>query len=181
MFGKKQKQPHPRIALIGFRGVGKSSVAKKMLGIWETKLMSLDSYIKEKHGRSIADIVDTKGWNFFREEERIALKEICDSEKSPLLLDLGGGIVEGKDLSRNLENIELLKNQFFTIYLFISKEKILDRLRHLHQGKHRPSLEENLDSVYDRREAWYQEAASAIIDLTDTAGTEGFRRVIRNL
>ena len=87
---EKEKQPHPRIALIGFRGAGKSSLAKKMLGVWETELISLDPYIEEKHGSSIADLVDAKGWNFFREEEKIALKEICDEGTSPLLLDLGG-------------------------------------------------------------------------------------------
>ena len=119
----KERQPYPRIALIGFRGVGKSSVGQRLSNIWETRYISLDHYNEKKLRSSIVDIVRDQGWNFFREKERLALKEIYDTEKPPILLDTGGGIVEGPGQSKSLENIELLKKKFFTVYLFISKRR----------------------------------------------------------
>ena len=177
----KEKQPYPRIALIGFRGVGKSSIGQKLSDIWETNYISLDSYIEKKLKSSVVNIFREKGCKFFREQEELSLKEIYDIEKPPVLLDTGGGIIEGPDESKSLENIKMLKKKFFTIHLFIFKEEILNRLQNMDQGSHRPQLDGHIGDIYDRRQAWYQEASSAIINVTNTIEEESLRRVIKNI
>ena len=64
------------IALIGYRGTGKSVVGKlagKRLGM---KCIGMDARIVEKAGKSIPEIVEEQGWTAFRDLESEVVREL---------------------------------------------------------------------------------------------------------
>ena len=57
------------IVLIGYRGTGKSTVAKILGQRLGQKIISTDAEIVKEAGQSIPQIVEQFGWDYFRERE----------------------------------------------------------------------------------------------------------------
>ena len=96
-----------RIALTGFMGVGKSSVARHLAHRIKTKRLDLDHYIEEQTRRTIAEIIDTDGIEKYREIETASLQELLETT-DVRILSLGGGTWT------EAANRELLKQNGFT-------------------------------------------------------------------
>ena len=64
------------IYLIGFSGVGKTSVAKKLAKDLNLKYMDTDELIEKKYKASIKKIFEKSGEIYFREIESDILKKI---------------------------------------------------------------------------------------------------------
>jgi len=79
-----------RIALTGFMGVGKSSVARHLSFLLRRERVDLDSVIEECEQRSIVDIIDNDGEAAYREIETKCLERVL-SESTASILSLGGG------------------------------------------------------------------------------------------
>ncbi|KXK02120.1 MAG: shikimate kinase [Acidobacteria bacterium OLB17] len=79
-----------RIALTGFMGVGKSSVARHLANLSGSRRVDLDSYIEASEGRPIARILDSDGEPAYRRIETAALAKLLANEPAPIL-SLGGG------------------------------------------------------------------------------------------
>ena len=91
-----------RIALTGFMGVGKSSVARHLSGLLDCGRTDLDYAIEHFEGRRIADIIDTDGEPAYRAIETAALVRVL-AEPGLRILSLGGGTwmsPENRDLIR---------------------------------------------------------------------------------
>ena len=80
----------PLIALTGFMGVGKSSVARHLSHLLETERADLDARIESAQGKTIAQFIDLMGEAKFRDVETLALKELLQNSR-PGVLSLGGG------------------------------------------------------------------------------------------
>ncbi|MCX5901656.1 MAG: shikimate kinase, partial [Proteobacteria bacterium] len=79
------------IVLTGYRGTGKSAVARllaKKIG-WES--LSLDAMIARQEGRTIPEIVDASGWEYFRDAESACIAELAGRDR--VILDTGGGAI----------------------------------------------------------------------------------------
>ena len=93
------------MVLIGGRGCGKSSVCRLLRAADKRfTLLNLDEMIARKAGTSIPEIVQGKGWVYFRELEfqvcrEVAGQAVCDGEW--LLIDAGGGVVVDLDEEGN--------------------------------------------------------------------------------
>ena len=96
-----------KIALTGFMGVGKSSVARHLARLLNCKRVDLDHVIEETEGRSIAKIIDSDGETAYRDIETLNLKRVTD-ETTARIISLGGGTWT---LERNRE---LLRSAEFT-------------------------------------------------------------------
>jgi shikimate kinase len=96
-----------RIALTGFMGVGKSSVARHLEHLTGCRRIDLDSLVEESAGRTIADIIDNQGMDSFRKLEAEILTGVLEID-SGCILSLGGGTwtIPG--------NRELIKHHGFT-------------------------------------------------------------------
>lgn len=178
--GQRTALSRPRIALIGFRGVGKSAIARRLCEIWNIPLLSLDEQIERQTGARIEDIVKTSGWQYFRDLEYAELSRAASLER--VLLDCGGGIVEEADGSRSERKIALLRQNFFCIYISASEEKLLARLKNLARNASRPALSaadspESLIEIFRRREPLYLELAHTVVDVTDTNVAESAFRI----
>lgn len=174
-----------RIALVGFRYTGKSTIAKGLSRRWNLPVISTDDEIEKKYGESISSLVSKNGWDFFRNSELDLLIKV-QSEKKRIILDTGGGIVEGKNFKKGQEKIDILKNNFFTIFLFITEDTLMNRIHHIdtekeHQ-KQRPRLSQKdsyseLIQIYRKRRAWYKEAAHVVVDISDAGVYDSIRRI----
>ena len=79
-----------RIALTGFMGVGKSSVARHLANMLRCKRIDLDAFIEANERRKIAEIIDTDGEAKYRRIETSNLRRLLDASDTKIL-SLGGG------------------------------------------------------------------------------------------
>jgi shikimate kinase len=96
-----------RVALTGFMGVGKSSVARHLAHILRCQKVDLDYFIEEKQDRRIAEIIDGDGIERYRLMETEYLTNLLDGSDARIL-SLGGGTWTIP------QNRKLLKEQGFT-------------------------------------------------------------------
>ena len=79
-----------RLALTGFMGVGKSSVARHLEHMTGCKRLDLDTIIEDVNRKSISELIDVDGIERFREIETSILRDIVE-RKGGCILSLGGG------------------------------------------------------------------------------------------
>jgi shikimate kinase len=182
--GAPRAKIHPpkkkRIALIGFRGVGKSAIARRLAEYWEMPLLSLDEKIERDEGIRIDEIVKQHGWQYFRDREWASLAAAANTER--LLLDCGGGIVEEAEGLRSDRKMQILKDNFFCIYISVNEDRLMYRLQNLNRNASRPDLSpgdspQNLLQVFKRREPLYLEIAHTVVDISDTNVNESAFRI----
>lgn len=96
-----------RIALTGFMGVGKSSVARHLAHILKCRRVDLDHVIETRERRSIVEIIEKDGIDRYREIETLNLEHVL-AESNTQILSLGGGTWTID------KNRELLKKSAYT-------------------------------------------------------------------
>lgn len=142
------------IVLIGFRGAGKTALAKLLAEKLQMNLYTIDKMIEEKEGKRIREIVAEKGWSYFREIESQIIEEVSSKDNS--IIDTGGGAVEDPT------NIENLKKNGYIIYVQASLKDIKQRiLNDPNRPKLNPTLdaEDDLNLTFNRRIPLYEEYA----------------------
>jgi shikimate kinase len=123
-------QPVNKVFLIGYMGVGKSTIGKRLARLLGLPFHDLDSLIEEKSGMDVSTIFSSKGEAFFRERERFILNDFC-SRPEPFVMATGGGTpVDDR-------NLELMKSSGRVVWLEMPLKMIIDRLL---QGTGRPLL-----------------------------------------
>ncbi len=116
--------------LIGFMGSGKTHWGKIWASVYSFTFIDLDEVIEKKEGKSIADIFDIKGEDYFREIEAEALRSFDDLENT--IIACGGGT------PCFYENMEWMNAKGTTIYLYSNPQEIL--LRVLSEQDKRPLI-----------------------------------------
>lgn len=150
-----------RIALIGLRGAGKTtlgSLAAKRLGL---PFYELNEEIARTAGISVTEVFALYGQEGYRELERQALDRMTMG--GPMILAVAGGIVSEP------QTFERLLNGFRTVWLKAKPEEHMQRVRD--QGDERPMADNpramgDLRRILMAREAHYARADIAV----DTAG-----------
>lgn len=79
-----------RVALTGFMGVGKSSVARHLAMLLGCTRVDLDTFIEDSEGRKIHEIIDSDGLDVYREAETRCLQRVL-SDSGVQIISLGGG------------------------------------------------------------------------------------------
>lgn len=151
-----------RVALIGLRGAGKSTLgrlAAERLG-WD--FIELNREVEHEVGLSMAEIFRLYGQEGYRRLELEALRKIT-ARRAPMVLATGGGIVSERI------TFELLLGSFFTIWIKASPEEHMTRVRM--QGDLRPMANEDaamdeLRTILSSREPLYARARATV----DTSG-----------
>ncbi len=109
------------ISLIGFMGVGKSTVAKRLGELLDREVISTDIFIEKEEGRSIPEIFRDSGEAYFRKIETKIVKQISSGHN--LIIDCGGGVV------LNSENVSNLRKNGILICLSASIDTIYERVK----------------------------------------------------
>lgn len=148
--------------LLGFMGAGKSTIARGL----NPDYIDMDALIEECLGMSIADFFAEKGEAAFRQVESEVLADLLQRDQ---VVSTGGGVVvsqRNRDLLKtNSDNI-YLKADFETLYQRISTDKDNQRPLFLNNSK------EELAAIFQERQAWYEEVASRILDVTELSPEE---------
>lgn len=155
------------IVLIGYRGAGKSAVARVLAERTGREVVSTDARIVEVAGRSIPEIVDKHGWDYFRDIESKVVDEVA--ARDGIIIDAGGGVVI-RD-----RNTEALRKNGKLFWLVANVDTIVKRIG---ADDQRPSLTgeksfiEEIEEVLIQRLPLYRAAAHYSIE-TDTKTIEG--------
>jgi len=164
------------IALIGFMGSGKTTVAGLISARTGRQLVELDRLIEINAGASIPAIFDKHGEQGFRELEIQTVKEIAGGQNQ--VISCGGGTVLNKI------NIDRLKQSAVVVYLAASQSTILQRLQGQEVEKpvliHKDDPEE-IRALINFREPFYRAYADIIIDTSRLSPEETAERVIQEI
>ena len=170
---------HNKLAILGFRGIGKSTVSRILAKSMKIPLYAIDAEIEKKEGKSIATIVEENGWNYFRDRELDHIN--MQSEREKVILDCGGGILEGHDGEYSEEKGEMLKKNFFCVYLFLPDEKLLTRLKYLQQKSSRPPLAGDTEKILKKRKPWFEKIAHVQINTDGLTAGQTVSRIMKEL
>lgn len=146
------------IYLIGFMGVGKSTVARRLSKELDYELIDTDERIEESEGRSISDIFKDEGEDYFRSLEKELIEKLsCDDN---LIVSCGGGIIKSDD------NIDNMKKSGLVILLDASPEVIYMRVK---DDNTRPLLRKNpgingIKKLLEERRPLYNKAFTHRVD-----------------
>ena len=118
------------IALLGFMGTGKSTVAQILAQRLGRSVLEMDAVLEQRAGKPISTIFAEEGEPHFRQIERALVQELA--AQRGLVISCGGGVVLNPDNVRDLSATGLV------VCLTATPEVILQRVA---AATHRPLLE----------------------------------------
>ena len=149
-----------RIYLIGYMGSGKTTIGKKLATRLGFLFIDLDRLIENKYRISIPDIFNRYDEDAFRMIEHQSLQETFTYSNA--VISTGGGT------PCFYNNMELINQHGFSVYIQMHKKSLYDRL--LNSKKKRPlladkSAEEIMDHINKQlaeREPYYQQSKLSV-------------------
>jgi XRE family aerobic/anaerobic benzoate catabolism transcriptional regulator len=161
-FGPEQNQRLARIALIGLRGAGKSTLGSRLAAERNVPFIELDQEIEKDTGMPLAEIFSLYGQSGYRAIERRTLERVLRASERAVI-SVGGGIVSEK------ETYDYLLAHCYTIWLQAQPEEHMSRV--IAQGDFRAMAGsdramEDLRRILESREPLYRKADAAV----DTSG-----------
>ena len=134
-----------KIALIGYRAVGKTTVSALLGRRYGVKVVDTDAEIVSRAGQEIATIFSERGEQYFRDLEADVMKELLESPDA-LILSTGGGAPLRE------ETRALLKKRAHVVWLTATVETIAKRmLGDAETALNRPSLTGGRRSTRSKR------------------------------
>ena len=157
-----ERERRHRIALIGLRGAGKSTLGAMLAKELSVPFIELDREIERESGTSLSEVFDLYGQAAFRRYERRALESVIERHDRAVIAT-GGSIVS------EAATFDLLLSACFTLWLTAAPEEHMARV--VAQGDTRPmagneEAMEDLRRILAGREALYSKADARV----DTAG-----------
>lgn len=168
-----------KIILIGFRCVGKTTIGRKLAQVLNWNFLDLDIVIQEKIGKTIREIVEEKGWEYFRKTESEEMKKLRELEN--VVIALGGGSVIHKD------EMEKLLEDSLVVWLHSSPEVILKRMKEDERTlNQRPALknlelEKEIEEVLRERIPLYEKFSHLRIDTGEMGIEEVIKKILEKL
>jgi len=163
-FGEEAAARHRRVALVGLRGAGKTTLGSALAAEMHCPFVELDREIEREAGISLSEVFLLYGQTGYRRIERRCLeREIANHTE--MVMTVGGGIVS------EAETYNLLLQHCFTVWVRASPDEHMARV--VAQGDLRPmqghdEAMADLRRILDAREPLYQKA-----DVTlDTTGED---------
>jgi XRE family aerobic/anaerobic benzoate catabolism transcriptional regulator len=161
-FGGNPAGRSERIALMGLRGAGKSTLGEALAGELNVPFIELDREIEREAGTGLSEIFLLYGQQGYRRYEQRCLEKILENQ-ARCVMATGGSIVSEP------ATYDLLRSSCFTVWLKAKPEEHMSRV--MAQGDMRP-MEGNAQAMADlkrilqSRAALYGQADAVV----DTAG-----------
>jgi shikimate kinase len=150
------KKSKPNLYLVGFMGVGKSALGRRLARELGYRFIDSDHEIELKAGKKIPQIFASEGEPAFRKMEREFIE--AGHPEEGCVVSCGGGLVVQEGMS------DLLKSKGVVICLFASAETILERTS---RNNNRPLLnvenpEARVRELLAEREPIYMNSGTCI-------------------
>jgi len=142
------------IALIGLRGVGKSTVGPMLAKRLKREFVELDQWVEDAAGMKLGEIFTTHGEAYYRRLERQALDRLFSTSGSCIFAP-GGSVVTDE------ESWSLIKRRCVTVWLHATAEEFMKRMRKqgdMRPMQGRPAANAELKALLSRREPLYAES-----------------------
>ena len=161
-YGNARDERMKRIALIGLRGAGKSTLGTKLAKVLGAPFVELDREVEREAGTSLSEIFLLYGQAGYRRYERRSLERVLEKNDRAVIAT-GGSIVSEPG------TYDLLLSSCFTVWLKAAPEEHMARV--LAQGDTRPmagndQAMEDLRRILEGRAMLYRQADVVV----DTAG-----------
>jgi XRE family aerobic/anaerobic benzoate catabolism transcriptional regulator len=175
-FSDEEKARRKRIALVGLRGAGKSTLGSKLAQETNAPFIELDHEIEKDTGMPLADIFSLYGQSGYRAIEKRTLERVLrDYDRA--VLSVGGGVVSEKD------TYDYLLSNCYAVWIKAQPEEHMSRV--IAQGDFRAMAEndqamEDLRRILEAREPLYRKADMSL-DTSGDSVDESFAKLMRAL
>ena len=161
-FGQQEVVRRRRIALIGLRGAGKSTLGMRLARSLRRPFIELDREIEREAGISLSEIFLLYGQAGYRRIELRCLQRLIEHLQD-IVLSVGGGVVSEPG------TYELLLSNCYTVWIQAAPEEHMSRV--VAQGDMRPmaghaEAMDDLKKILAAREPLYSKADATL----DTSG-----------
>jgi XRE family aerobic/anaerobic benzoate catabolism transcriptional regulator len=171
-FGHEEKMRQMRIALVGLRGAGKSTLGARLGEALRIPFIELDREIEKETGMPLSEIFSLYGQSGYRAIERRTLERVL-KENDKGVLSIGGGVVSEK------ENYDYLLSHCYTVWVKAQPEEHMSRV--IAQGDFRAMAGSNramedLRRILESREPLYRKA-DLVLDTSGASVEESFAKL----
>lgn len=171
-FGHDEATRRNRIALVGLRGAGKSTLGALLATALQVPLIELNREVVRETGLPVGEIIALYGQSGYRRIERRVFERVV-AEHDRVVIVAGGGIVADD------EAFNLLLANCYTVWLRAQPEEHMARV--LAQGDLRPMAgnEEAMDDlkrILEAREPAYRKA-DAVVDTSGESPAASLRKL----
>jgi XRE family aerobic/anaerobic benzoate catabolism transcriptional regulator len=168
-FGPEEEMRRKRIALIGLRGAGKSTLGIRLGAEMQLPFIELDREIEKDTGMPLSEIFSLYGQSGYRAIEKRTLEKVLN-ENEGAVLSVGGGVVSEK------ETFDYLLSHCYTVWIKAQPEEHMARV--IAQGDFRAmagndQAMQDLRLILEAREPLYQEA-DMCLDTSGSSADESF-------
>jgi XRE family aerobic/anaerobic benzoate catabolism transcriptional regulator len=151
-----------RIALIGLRGAGKSTLGRSLADKLGFPFIELDLLVEQDYGARIPDLIEMAGLATFRRYERACLERVIEQREAAVIATAGG-------IVSNAETFALLLRRAYTVWIKARPDEHMSRV--MAQGDFRPMASNreamaDLVAILDARAPDYARAQAEL----DTSG-----------
>jgi XRE family aerobic/anaerobic benzoate catabolism transcriptional regulator len=162
-----------RVALIGLRGGGKSTLGRMLAEQRGVPFIELDREIERVSGTSLGEIFELFGQETFRRAEREALNQVLTAHKRFVMATSGSIVTEPATM-------ELLLSSCFTVWMRAKPSEHMSRV--VAQGDLRPMTSnpramDDLISILHSREPLYAKA-DATLDTTGRSHQDSLAELV---
>ena len=163
-----------RIALVGLRGAGKSTLGRMLAQQLGWPFIELDRRVAEEYGASVPDLIEMAGMATFRRHERDALDRVIAGNEAAVITTAGG-------IVSNPETYALLLRRSHTVWIKARPDEHMSRV--MAQGDFRPMAQNraamaDLVAILEARRADYARA-EAELDTSGDAVEQSFTKLLR--
>jgi XRE family aerobic/anaerobic benzoate catabolism transcriptional regulator len=171
-FGAEEKLRRMRIALIGLRGAGKSTLGSRLAQETNIPFIELDGEIEKDTGMPLAEIFALYGQSGYRAIEKRTLERALN-ESTRAVVSVGGGVVSEK------ETYDYLLANCYTVWIKAQPEEHMSRV--IAQGDFRAmagsdQAMEDLRKILEAREPLYRKA-DMVLDTSGNSVEESFLKL----
>jgi XRE family transcriptional regulator, aerobic/anaerobic benzoate catabolism transcriptional regulator len=161
-----------RIALIGLRGAGKSTLGARLASDMSVPFIELDHEIEKDTGMPLAEIFSLYGQSGYRAIERRTLERVT-RDQTRAVFSIGGGVVSEK------ETYDYLLANCYTVWIKAQPEEHMSRV--IAQGDFRAMAGndramDDLRRILEDREPLYRKA-DMVLDTSGDAVEESFAKL----
>ena len=173
-FGHEESVRRKRIALIGMRGAGKSTLGTRLAREEGMPFIELDREIEKETGIPGREIFALYGQAGYRRIEKRTLERVI-REHSRAVISVGGGVVSQP------ESFEMLLSNCLTVWVKATPEEHMARV--MAQGDLRPmagndEAMDDLKRILEARQALYAKA-DTVLDTSGESADESFMKLRR--